>query len=89
MSLATAFIVVIPDDGSPAYAVTQVPEGLEVHRQPTLVDVRRGALEVVADMAARAAADYVSMSFRAQPPESPAEKVKAARAKRAATPDVR
>ena len=59
MSALTAFVVVIPEQGVPQALLT-VPEGLEVHRTPDAVDVRRACLEIAADLNAQAAAQYAA-----------------------------
>ncbi len=58
----TAFIVIVPNDGSPAYVRTDITEPVDVRieRLATLPDIRRAAHDIVDDMNARTVAEYLS-----------------------------
>lgn len=68
----TAFIVVIGQDGS-ANLMLEFPEA-DIQRPATLRDARRALLEVSADLAAQASAQYVLASLPQVDP-SPSERV--------------
>jgi hypothetical protein len=83
----TAFVVIVDAEGSPSLVMDIPSEVLELERQPTMRDVRRALLDLSADLAAQAAAQYVLSSMPKE--DAPAEKVAKAVAKRKREPDVR
>jgi len=77
----TAFVVVVDAEGSPSLIMDIPADVLEIDRQPTMRDVRRALLDLSADLAAQAAAQYVLSSLHPEE-EAPAKKVAKAVAKR-------
>ena len=78
----TAFVVVVDPDGSPSLIMDIPEETLPLQRQPTYRDVRRALLELSADLAAQAAAQYVLSTLASAKEEPPSTKVAKAVAKR-------
>lgn len=70
-----AFLVIISPDGS-ANATNDLEAEVSCVRQATLSDIRRGCMEVVADIAAAQAADTV-MERLNKPKPTQADKVRA------------
>lgn len=75
----TAFAILIDSEGAPSLVLDLPEEMVAVQRKATLRDVRRALLDISADLAAQAAAQYV---VAANVPEAPSEKVAKAVAKR-------
>lgn len=79
----TAFIVIIPEDGSPSYISTEFGS-FELQRTATFGDMRRGLADALADLNARAAASYTVQALTPSPPPTVGEKVASAVAKKKA-----
>lgn len=75
--MSTAFVIVVPDSGQ-SYALLVVPEGVEHTAAPTMTDVRRGCLEVGADLAAQAAAQYTARLLSPAREPTQAQRVRSA-----------
>lgn len=76
----TAFLVAVDEDGS-ASLILDLPEA-NVQRPATLRDARRAILELEADLAAQASAQYVFALSRQQAEAAPSERVSEALSKR-------
>lgn len=76
----TAFLVIVPEDGTTPYATTDIDPHTTLVRNPTPADIRRACQDVVHDYNARAAAEYVT---KARETETTAARVRRARARRA------
>ena len=78
LKAVTAFLVVIDEENN-SHVVYDIPtELVEITRPASLRDVRRAVLEIGADIAAQAAAQY-SQSYLA-PKEEPAPSARVAKA---------
>lgn len=75
--ITTAFLVVVPADGSPAYVRTDLENQpvISMQRIATLPDVRRAAHDVVDDMNARTVAEYMRPAQKIEPADRVAKAV--------------
>lgn len=80
----TAFMVVVPDDGSTPYATIDIDPHTTLTRNPTPADVRRACRDIVDDLNAKAAAEYVQQFEQNKRPITAAERVQQARERRSA-----
>jgi len=82
----TAFMVMVDESGK-AYAILQVPDGIEAAYAPDAVSVRRACVEIADDIRAQTAAAYATDMLtaaldEAKKREAPSEGVKKAFKKR-------
>jgi hypothetical protein len=78
----TAFLVVMPVDGV-AYAVDTIPGDVPILRKATQADMRRACQDVVHDLNAQAASQYVVAALNSAEEPSTVNKLRAALASRA------
>ena len=73
-SVLTAFLVVVPQDGV-CYTLTDIPDNFEISKTATQADIRRGCRDVVDDLNAQAAAQYVAGLLEPAKTPTNAEKI--------------